>query len=77
MSELLSALAVTATVRDALLGEGPLAPMLSLVAAYERGDWGPVVLEGRRQGLDEFFIAEAYESAVAGVKPGSVEFERP
>lgn len=71
MSEVLAALAVTANVRDALLGEGPLAPLLHLVTAYERGDWGPAVLEGRRQGLDEGDVAAAYEAAIAQVQPGA------
>ncbi len=65
MSELLGALAVTDNVKQALLGEGPLGAMLRLTTAYERGDWGPAVVEGRRHGLDETFVASAYEEAMS------------
>ncbi len=65
MSDVLGALAVTENVKGALLGEGPLASMLRLATAYERGDWGPAVIEGRRHGLDETSVATAYEEAMS------------
>jgi c-di-GMP-related signal transduction protein len=71
MIELLGAFAVTANVRGALLGEGPLAPMLTLATAYERGDWAAAVAEGQRQGLDEAYVAAAYEAAVADAQRGA------
>lgn len=65
MNELLKSLAVTDSVRDALLGEGKLAAALRLVVAYERAAWADVSAEAARIGLAEVDTAAAYEEALA------------
>ena len=65
MSELLKSLAVTDSVRDALLGEGKLAAALRLAVAYERAAWAEVSAEAARLGLAEVDTAAAYEEALA------------
>ena len=65
LEEVLSRLAVPASVRDALVhGEGPLAPVMRLVTAYQVGDWAGVEAARVPVGVDETAVDAAYVEAL-------------
>ena len=43
---------------------GPLSPVLTLILAYERGDWPTVEHLGRSLGVGETTLYESYDEAV-------------
>ncbi len=66
MEEVLKGLAVSERVRAALLGrEGPLAPPLQLVSAYQIGDWAAVEASRRECRVDDRALGEAYVDSLA------------
>lgn len=65
LEEVLSRLAVPSSVREALVrGEGPLAPAMQLVGAYQVGDWAGVEAARIRCGADESAVDAAYVEAL-------------
>jgi EAL and modified HD-GYP domain-containing signal transduction protein len=66
LPEVLSGLAVSERVRAALLGrEGPLAPPLTLVSAWQTGDWASVESARRACPVDDRSLGEAYVDSLA------------
>lgn len=66
LPEVLSGLAVSERVRAALLGrEGPLAPPLALVSAWQSGDWATVEATRRACPVDDRELGEAYVDSLA------------
>lgn len=66
MNDILGGLAVPERVRAALLGrEGPLAPPLELVSAWQSGDWATVEATRRAVPVDERELGEAYVDSLA------------
>jgi c-di-GMP-related signal transduction protein len=65
LREVLSGLAVHRRVQDALVGDqGPLAPALRLVSAWQRGDWDGVDRARRDCPVDESFLDQAYADSL-------------
>lgn len=62
LTEILKELPITPEIREALLShEGPMGRLLSIVLAFEQGDWDKT----RLFGVDDVTIQKAYLSAVA------------
>jgi EAL and modified HD-GYP domain-containing signal transduction protein len=65
MEEVLSQMVLNNSVADALLHrEGPLAPTLDLVEAYEAGQWEDVAFRARAAGMDTEVLPELYLQAL-------------
>ncbi len=68
LEEVLSQVAVSDSVRDALLGgANPLSRVYNLVLTYERGDWERAAELARELDLDESILPEAYDRSVQWV----------
>lgn len=64
--EILDGLAVSDSVRDAVLDHtAPLGPVLDVVTAYERGDWGVLDEVRKRCPLTDRVLDEAYVDSLA------------
>lgn len=66
MADILKELALSSEVKEALLGHaaGPLLQTLSLVTAYERGEWEPVVALARALAIPLEELPWLYEAAL-------------
>jgi len=65
MTDLLERIDLSSDVRSALLGrDGPLAPPLELVEAYQRGDWDNVGQQASTLGVDAADTVDLYMQSV-------------
>lgn len=65
MEEALEELDLPTDVKQALiLKEGELAPILQLVYAYEKGEWGKVTTLSKQMNLDEKHISTYYLDSI-------------
>jgi len=66
MADLLDAVALAPALRSALMGRtGPHAPPLSIVEAYERGEWSSVMRQASSAGLDAALVGACYLQSLA------------
>lgn len=74
MSSVLRDLPIPGDIKDALIaGSGPLASVLRLVIAYERGDWDRVTAVAADLRIGTDVVAESYLEAVAWAHEGLAE----
>ncbi len=66
MADLLDAVALAPALRSALMERtGPYAPPLSIVEAYERGEWSSVMRQASSAGLDAAVVGALYVQSLA------------